>query len=156
MAPSSKEIRLKKKILLYLNQIPEDFHPTYLRQIAESPEYQRVVKYCSPDHLATAESARNQRSSEEGASRDCEFLCSAEDRRLNPWDEQKEMDDVFETAKQLEFAFVKEALLDFMSFRLAAPRSKMELPATWKISDPNLLYKAFADDQYERSRGQRP
>ena len=66
------------------------------------------------------------------------------------------MEDDFETAEQLEFAFVKEALLDFLSFRLAAPRSKMELPATWRISDPNLLFEAFAEDQYERSRGQRP
>ena len=70
MAPSGEDIRLEKKILLYLKQMLEDFHPACLRQIAESPEYQRLVNYCLPDHLATAESTRNQRSSEEDASRE--------------------------------------------------------------------------------------
>ena len=63
-----------------------------------------------------------------------------EDRRLSCWDEQKEMDDVFETSKDLEFAFAKVQLLDFMRRKPAAPESRMELPSTWGISDPIQLF----------------
>ena len=68
---------------------------------------------------------------------------TTEDRRLSSWDEQKEMDDAFETSKDLEFIFAKIQLLDFMGRKPAAPGSRMELPSTWGISDPIQLFDAL-------------
>ena len=64
MKPSGKETRLRGKLPVCLKQVPEDFHLQCLRQIADSPDYQRLVRACLPVNFAQAEEVRKRKLSE--------------------------------------------------------------------------------------------